>query len=131
MKKIKISSKVEELLKIEKLVDEISEKTNINSDIYANILVGVTEAVNNSIVHGNKLDKSKFVDIQYSISDKFVQFIITDEGQGFDYHKVPDPTLPENIELEEGRGIFLMNCLADEVIFNDKGNEVSLKFFLA
>jgi len=56
MKKIKISSKVEELLKIEKLVDEISEKTNINSDIYANILVGVTEAVNNSIVHGNKLD---------------------------------------------------------------------------
>lgn len=76
------------------------------------------------------MDSSKNVTVEYSFNDKNVQFIITDQGDGFNYYSVPDPTLPENIEKEDGRGIFLMNTLADEVIYNDKGTEVSLKFYI-
>ena len=129
MKRIEIQSSIENLTLIEKLVDELSETINFNSDLYANILVGVSEAVNNAIVHGNKNDKSKFVELEYFFSSNNIQFVIRDQGDGFDHYPVPDPTLPENIEKESGRGIFLMNNLADEVIYNDKGNEVSLKFF--
>ncbi len=128
--KIEIPSKIEKLAEIESLIDSISEKVNINSDIYANILVGVTEAVKNAIIHGNLLDPSLMVTIEYEVSSKFIKFTVIDAGNGFDYYAVPDPTLPENIEKETGRGLFLMNCLADEVVYNDKGNEVSLKFFI-
>lgn len=128
--KIEIPSKIENLTEIERLIDSIAETVNISSDIYANILVGVTEAAKNAIIHGNDLDSSKAIEISYEIHDKFLLFIIADQGEGFDYYSVPDPTLPENIEKEAGRGLFLMNCLSDEVVYNDKGNEVSLKFFI-
>ncbi len=128
--KIELESKLEQLATVEKLVDSIAEKVSIEGDVYANILIGVTEAVTNAIVHGNKLDDSKLVTVEYTYSDKNVQFVITDQGAGFNYYSVPDPTLPENIEKEDGRGIFLMNSLADEVIYNDKGTEVSLKFYI-
>lgn len=128
--KVDIPSKLENLTEVEKIVDSLSEKINIDGDVYANILVGVTEAVNNSIVHGNKSDESKMVTVEYEYNEKNITFVITDQGSGFNYHSVPDPTLPENIEKEKGRGIFLMNNLADEVIYNDSGNQVSLKYFI-
>lgn len=127
---IEIPSKIEKLAEIESLIDSLSEKVNISTDIYANILVGVTEAVKNAIIHGNDLDSSKMVSISFEITPKYIQFVITDQGNGFDYYSIPDPTKPENIEKEAGRGLFLMNCLADEVVYNDKGNEVSLKFYI-
>ncbi len=127
---IEITSKIESLNQIESIIDSISEKVDISCDIYANILVGVTETVKNAIIHGNELDPQKMVSISYDIQEKYIIFTITDCGQGFDYYAVPDPTLPENIEKEIGRGLFLMNCLSDEVVFNDEGNEVSLKFFI-
>ncbi|MFO7868195.1 MAG: ATP-binding protein [Bacteroidales bacterium] len=128
--KIEIESQIENVTEIEKLIDSISEKINISSDIYANILVCVTEAVKNSIIHGNKLNPEEKVEIEYTLNKKYILFKIADKGNGFDYYAIPDPTLPENIEKETGRGLFLMNCLADEVIYNDKGNEVNLKFYI-
>jgi len=128
--KVEIPSKIEKLTEIERIIDSISDSVNVSQDIYANILVGVTEAVKNAVIHGNDLDPQKNVTITYSVEDKFIQFVVTDLGDGFDHYSVPDPTLPENIEKESGRGLFLMNCLADEVVYNDKGNEVSLKFFI-
>lgn len=130
MKKIEIPSKPEGLHDVEKLVDELATSITFNEDVYANILVGVTEAVNNAIIHGNKQDVSKKVLLTYEATDRFITFTVMDEGDGFNHYAVPDPTVPENLENEEGRGIFLMNNLADEVIYNDKGNEVSLKFFI-
>jgi len=129
MKRIEIQSSIENLVEVEKLVDLISESIKFNSDLYANILVSVSEAVNNAIVHGNKNDISKKVEIEFSSTDHYICFVIKDQGNGFNHYSIPDPTLPENIEKETGRGIFLLNNLADEVIYNDKGNEVSLKFF--
>ena len=129
MKKIEIPSSIENLTVIEKLVDELSESIKFDSDLYANILVCVTEAVKNSISHGNNYDISKPVIVEYSYSEHQISFDIKDLGSGFNHYQVNDPTLPDNIEKETGRGIFLMNCLADQVIYNDKGNEVSLKFY--
>jgi len=128
--KVDIPSKLENLTEVEKIIDSITQEINIDGDVYANILVGVTEAVNNSIVHGNGNDQSKMVAVEYEYTNNSITFVITDEGPGFNYHNVPDPTLPENIEKEKGRGIFLMNNLADEVIYNDLGNQVSLKYFI-
>jgi serine/threonine-protein kinase RsbW len=58
-----------------------------------------------------------------------IQFVVEDEGKGFDYEHLPDPTSPENIEKVGGRGIFLMKHLSDEVQFTERGKVVHLNFY--
>ncbi|MCU4174116.1 ATP-binding protein [Marinilabiliaceae bacterium N1Y90] len=115
---------------VEKLIDDLSNQYDLHSDVYGKLLLGVVEGVNNAIVHGNRLSKDKNVTVQYSIDDKHIEFIITDEGTGFDYTNVPDPTKPENLEKTHGRGIFLMHHLADEIEFEEEGSVVKMIFNL-
>ncbi|MBS1486079.1 MAG: ATP-binding protein [Bacteroidetes bacterium] len=115
---------------IESFIDNAKEKYKLNDDIYGNIMIAVTEAVNNAIRHGNKNDSSKNVTLSLSFEAGLVKFKIKDEGNGFDYHNLPDPTAPENIEKPGGRGIFLMKHLSDEVKFWDNGKEVELNFYM-
>jgi serine/threonine-protein kinase RsbW len=128
--KMVFKSEIRNINLVERLIDDISAKYELHSDIYGKLLLAVVEGVNNAIVHGNKLEKDKDVVLQYEISDKDIQFIIGDNGTGFNYHNLPDPTQPENLEKSHGRGIFLMKHLADEVEFNEKGNEVKIFFNL-
>lgn len=130
-KSLKIVSKIENLRKVEKLVDELSSEYNINADVYGNILIAVLEAANNAILHGNKLDENKLVNIGVKIDDKRLKIRIDDEGNGFDYKNVPDPTAPENIENVNGRGIFLMEKLSDKIEFSRNGATVELEFNIA
>lgn len=125
-----IRSEVAEISIVEKLIDEISAKFKLHDDVYGKVLLAVVEAVNNSIVHGNKLDSSKTVSISYNITDQYLQFIVKDQGQGFDFEAIPDPTKPENIEKTHGRGIFLMKHLADEIEFQESGSTIDMKFNL-
>ena len=67
-KTLKINSKIENLRKVEKLVDELSSEFNISADVYGNVLIAALEAANNAILHGNKLDESKYVNIFSDIS---------------------------------------------------------------
>ena len=127
-KKINFSSQPENLALVEKLIDEICEKFNINEDYYGNILISITEAVNNAIQHGNKYDPKKSIEISFESYHGVLYFTIKDEGNGFDYKNLPDPTDPENIEKINGRGIFLMKNLADEVSFSKDGRIVELNF---
>ncbi len=127
-KTITIQSNLDNLSHVERLVDEISEKYSLSSELYGKILIATIEAVNNSIVHGNKLDSSKVVDVRVEITNSRVQIYVKDQGQGFDYNTVPDPTLPENIENVSGRGVFLMKNLADKISFNPEGTQVELVF---
>lgn len=113
---------------IEKLIDDLSSQHDLHSDVYGKLLLGVVEGVNNAIVHGNKLDKNKNVTVEYSVEEDKVRFIISDEGTGFDYTNVPDPTKPENLEKTHGRGIFLMHHLADDIEFENDGSKVTLEF---
>ena len=127
-KSIKIASKIDNINKIEKFIDDFSEKNEINSEIYGKILIATVEAVNNSIVHGNKEDINKHVYVNLKIQGDKIYITVEDEGNGFDYSHVPDPTKPENVENIHGRGIYLMQHLADDVSFNAKGTIVTMEF---
>jgi serine/threonine-protein kinase RsbW len=129
-KLLKLNSKIENLRKVEKLVDDLSAEFNISADVYGNILIAALEAANNAILHGNKLDESKNITILVNIDDKLLKIRIDDEGDGFDYKNVPDPTAPENIENVNGRGIFLMEKLSDKIEFTRNGATVELEFNL-
>lgn len=115
---------------IEAAVDELSNKLKINSDSYGKILVATMEAVNNAIVHGNKSDIKKLVRVAFLSETGNLTITVSDEGPGFNPAGVPDPTAPENIESINGRGVFLMRNLADNITFNEKGNEVKMIFNL-
>jgi serine/threonine-protein kinase RsbW len=113
---------------IEKVIDDMKNEFDIHEDSYGNILVAVTEAVNNAIMHGNQADPSKNVKVAYEVDGDRIMFTISDEGAGFDYYNLPDPTAPENLEKPTGRGVFLMKHLADQVIFSENGRVVELYF---
>jgi len=125
---ISFASKMENVNIIEKIVDELSAQFNFGTEIYGNILVSSVEAVNNAIIHGNKLDESKSVFVKIEINNNILSIKVRDEGPGFDYNNVADPTLPENIEKPHGRGLFLIRHLADETHFYNEGKELELKF---
>lgn len=126
--KLRISSKAENIILVERMIEDVCDLFNINQDYYGNILVALTEAVNNAIYHGNQGVVSKSIDISFKTSPDYVSFIIKDEGPGFNYDSLPDPTNPENIEKPNGRGVFLMRNLADKVSFEDDGSKVILDF---
>lgn len=125
---IKIASKIENLRKVEKIIDEISSEFSISEDLYGNILIAALEATNNAIMHGNKLDETKNVAIEFDLIEDKLHVKVDDEGNGFDYNNVPDPTAPENIENVNGRGIFLMERLSDNILFSRNGATVELEF---
>ena len=128
--KVHFPSLDENIRIVESFIDNAKEKFNLDDDIYGNIMVAVTESVNNAIRHGNKNDKKKNVYLSLSLNENLIKFIIKDEGIGFDYHNLPDPTAPENIDKPSGRGIFLMKHLSDEVTFKNEGSEVELCFYI-
>jgi len=129
MKKIlKINSTLENLRKVEKFVDEISIDLNLSNEIYGNLMIAILEAANNAIVHGNKLIKEKMIEIKVNKIENSLEIFIKDQGTGFDYNNIPDPTAPENIEKINGRGIFLMKKLSDNIEFYENGKIVKLIF---
>lgn len=128
--KIKIPSITDNVSVVESFIDNLKDKISLSDNIYGNILISVTEAVNNAIVHGNKEDKAKKVELYLKQSKKSISFVIKDEGPGFDESKIPDPTSPKNLDNLKGRGVFLIKNLTDNVKFRKKGSEVELVFNL-
>jgi serine/threonine-protein kinase RsbW len=128
--KLDIGSRVENLRVIEGKVDELMARLGINKDEYGRIMVATMEAVNNAIVHGNQNDNSKSVNISFEFKKQGLVVKVRDQGIGFNPDCIPDPTSPENIENLRGRGVFLMKNLADDIGFNEVGNEVIMKFNL-
>lgn len=127
---IEIPSLTENIRMIESFIDNAKDRYALEDDIYGNIMIAVTEAVNNAIKHGNSSDKSKNVSLSLKLEDNQIIFVVSDEGVGFDYQNLPDPTAPENLEKPGGRGIFLMKHLCDEVSFLEDGKVVQLNFYL-
>jgi serine/threonine-protein kinase RsbW len=128
--KISIPSLIENIKIIESFIDNAREKFEINDDIYGNIMISVTESVSNAIIHGNQQDKKKTVDLELRFEDEKLTFIISDQGEGFNYDSLEDPTAPENLEKPGGRGIFLIKNLADEVEFQNEGKTTQLSFYI-
>lgn len=130
VQQLRISSIPENVRVVEQFIEELKEQLHINDDIYGNIMIAVTESVNNAIIHGNKSDYKKLVDLSMQIDDSKISFSIKDEGKGFNYNNLPDPTAPENLLEPGGRGIFIIKHLADEVEFLLQGSQVNLTFYL-
>ena len=127
-KKLVIQSKIENVSLVENLIDEVAIELSIISDMYGNVLISTIEAVTNAIVHGNNNDPEKKVTIEVVKDDKKLTIIVEDEGNGFDLNIVPDPTKPDYNEKPDGRGIFLMKNLTDDVEFEKNGAIVKLIF---
>ena len=128
---IQIPSLPENIRIVESFIDNAKDQYKLNDDIYGNIMIAVTESVNNAIIHGNQSNVQKNVHLQLSLEDSLIKFIIQDEGAGFDHNDLPDPTLPENLSKPGGRGIFLMKNLCDEVSFKNEGRVAALSFYLS
>jgi len=91
-----------------------------------NLRTALAEALSNAIAYGNRHDRSKLVHVRVVVAVDHIQVHVSDHGEGFDPSTVPDPTLPENREREDGRGLFVLRHLVDDVCFNEKGNAICL-----
>jgi serine/threonine-protein kinase RsbW len=91
-----------------------------------NLRVALAEAVANAILYGNGEDQARGVGVRVLFGRHAVEMEVTDEGCGFDFRHVPDPTLPANRMRPYGRGLFLIRQLVDEVRFNDAGNSICM-----
>jgi serine/threonine-protein kinase RsbW len=125
---IEIDSDFSSINNVELFIDDMCLKLSVSDDLYGNVLIAVSEAVNNAIQHGNQFSKTLKVALSVCDSEGVFNFSITDKGKGFDSTNLPDPTSPENVLKENGRGIFLMKNLADEVEFLNNGSLVNLYF---
>ena len=117
---------VEPFLRSVKGIDVLGERR------FHDLLVSMTEAVNNAIIHGNECDPTKQVTVTVRATSKEVVAVIHDCGPGFDPDTVPDPTLPENLLSEGGRGVFLIQHLADtaEFTITSSGMVVAITYYL-
>lgn len=126
---IALGSKMDNIHAVERFVEEICDEYNIYNSYFGNITVSVTEAFYNAMIHGNGGDVSKKVDLHFESNQAGLIFTIKDQGMGFDFRNIKDPT-DISIEnyLEIGKGLFLIRSLADEVNFHDKGSTIEIIF---
>jgi serine/threonine-protein kinase RsbW len=112
---------------VETFIEEVFSNYGLSVKNRNKVLLCVKEAVTNSIIHGNQSDSNKKVTIKVTKCHEDVYFRVKDEGKGFDYLNLKDPTAGVNIREECGRGIFLIKNLSDGIIFRDLGNIVEFK----
>ncbi len=123
-----LTSDRKNIARVETFVESLVDKYHISPDIYGNILISLTEAVTNAIIHGNDNDASKRVFVKLKKKKDKIAFQISDEGRGFNFDGLPDPTAPENLLKLGGRGVFLMKQLSDDVVFSENGSTVEIQF---
>jgi len=109
-------------------VEGIAEQVSLNDDVVSNIVIGVSEALNNAYVHGNSCNENLNISLSVYHTDGQLSFLVKDQGRGYDYELI-DSTISDGLlDVPGGRGLFIMKALADEVTNNDDGNEVCLIF---
>ncbi len=125
-------SEYEEAEKVENILNQLQQQLNFNNDFYAKLMLVVTEAVTNGIVHGNKLSPCKHVELKVFLDSAKNDLIFEceDEGAGFDPDAVPDPLAEANLLKPSGRGVYLMREFADDVSYTNNGTRLVLRFHL-
>jgi len=127
---LKLASNPGNIAEVETFVQKLVSRYKISPDKQCNILISLTEAVTNAIIHGNHKDESKEVQVRLNKIKNNLSFRVSDQGPGFDYKSLPDPTAPENLTKCGGRGVFLMQQLSDNIRFFDNGRTVEMQFKL-
>ena len=128
---LELASNPKEIIKVEKFLEKMNEKLRLEEGKYNKLLVAVTEAVNNGMIHGNKRDPHKKVLLRCEVSDSTLFVHVHDQGTGVDPDSLPDPLAEENLLRENGRGIFLMRSLMDKVTFEQSDGGCSVTMTLA
>lgn len=127
--KLTLDSRPENISSIERFVEEICDYYNINDTYFGNILIALTEAFNNALVHGNNSDASRKIQIVFESKPKGLSFTVSDEGTGYNPDEVPDPLdLDIDFNSQTGRGLFLIRSLSDKVELNKEGSSVEMFF---
>jgi serine/threonine-protein kinase RsbW len=129
-KTLVLHSNAEGVTMVDPFLRSIQLVGNLSFDKYHNLLVAVTEAVNNAIIHGHQYDESKLISLEVTVSGNDIGVCVRDSGKVFNVNDVPDPRLPENVLREGGRGVFLIRSLSDASTFHitDGGMVVTMLF---
>lgn len=126
-----LDSDYEELEKIEPYVLKLKNDFNLGENVFNRVMLSLSEAVTNAIVHGNKERDDRRVTVTSSCSDDTLTISVEDEGEGFDLSELPDPLKDENLLKQGGRGVFLIRQYADGADFSKGGSRLTMKFDLA
>lgn len=114
-KELSLPSRLETIDEAAAMAARIAADNGLDEGAMFGIDLAVREAVANAVKHGNKFDETKLVRIAFEVSAEFFTIIVEDEGDGFDLEVVPDPTNPENLLKDSGRGILFMRNFMDDV----------------
>ena len=123
-------SELANLSLVESAIDQLLSDGLISDNLYGNVIVAATEATLNAIQHGNKSNPDKTTTVEIFIDNGELYITVMDEGNGFDYNHIPDPTDPANLDKVNGRGIFIIHSLADNVAFDSNGSILKMTFKL-
>ena len=115
---LEIESDPNNLITVEEFVNYFAVDLGLEKERVAALLLAVTEATTNAIIHANKCDVSKLVTVDVQVGKTKITIKITDEGEGFNPAEIPDPTKPENLLKDSGRGVYLMRVYMDELNYN-------------
>lgn len=127
---LSIQSELSNISQVENFIEKLIEQYQLSKKVYANVALSILEAVNNAILYGNKQNPLKKVRLAAIKNTHKVIVTVEDEGEGFDFNHIPDPTTPEKFMKESGRGLYLMIKLTDELIFAKNGAKVIMVFTL-
>ena len=115
---LEIESDPNNLITVEEFVNYFCKDLKLSDEKLANVLLAVTEATTNAVIHANKSDLNKKVTIDVHVEDSKLIMKVKDEGEGFNPEMIPDPTEPENLLKDSGRGLYLMKIYMDELKYN-------------
>ncbi len=112
---LEIESDPNNLITVEEFVNYFCKDVKLPEEKLSDVLLAVTEATTNAIIHANKSNASKLVTIDVEIKNSKLIVKVKDEGEGFDPGEIPDPTEPENLLKDHGRGVYLMRVYMDDL----------------
>ncbi len=122
--RLQLNSTYEDSEKIPDFVSDIQKKSQLEDDSTGNLMLLLSEAVTNAIVHGNKLDESKKVEVVVQVKPDRIISTVKDHGEGFDPESANNPLKEENLMKESGRGIFLIKEISDSVDYLENGTKI-------
>jgi serine/threonine-protein kinase RsbW len=121
-----IESDLNKLQMVEEFTEKILRQTSFSDDDIDSIAISITEIISNAILHGNKGDKNKKVDISFQLESDAIIISVKDEGPGFDINNIDNPIEPQNLLKDSGRGVFIVKALMDKIEFEAKNNGLTV-----
>ncbi len=128
--RLTLSSNPRSITRVESFLKKINHVVHLDEILFHKLMISLTEAVNNAIIHGNKTHPAKKVHVQCEILPGWLMVVVEDQGKGFKPETIGNPLKKENLLKESGRGIFLMRTLMDRVEFESNKSGMQVRLWL-